>query len=118
MKLPFLRSLALSIALVPMLATPASVQATPPAHKLPPKMVYIEVVSVDATANTITVQPKNSMSTEAKTYKVTPATKITVNGSPATLTDLKAGSQVHFHLTADGTTADELAASPAPRGSE
>ncbi len=88
-------------------------------HRLPPKVVYIEVVTTDTTAMTITVQPKNSMSADAKTYKVTPAAKITVSGNPATLADLKSGLQVHFHLTAaDSTAVDELSASPAPRGSE
>ena len=99
-------------------AVPSVVQAAPPAPKLPPKLVYIEVVSTDPAASTVTVRPRNSMSTEAKTYQVTPTTKITVSGNPAALADLKAGLQVHFHLLADGTTADELAASPAPRGSE
>ena len=112
-----LRSLAVATVFLALAATPPA-HALPPAHKLPPKMVYIEVASVDTAAMTITVQPKNSMSTDAKTYKVTAATKITVDGRPATLADLKAGQQVHFHLLADGTTADELAASPAPRGSE
>ena len=117
MKPSCLRPLATLACLVALTAV-APLQAAPPAHKLPPKMVYIEVVSVDAAASTVTVEPKNSMSTEARTYKVTPATRITLNGRPAALADLKAGLQVHFHLLADGTTADELSASPAPRGSE
>ncbi len=98
---------------VVMFATASEIYAAPK-PKVPPKMVYIEVVSVDSTAMSITVQPKNSMSTEAKTYKVTPATTVKVNGKPATLADLKPDMMVHFTLAADGVTATELSGSPAP----
>ena len=83
--------------------------------KVTPKTVYIAVVSVDSAAMTITVEPKNSMSTDTHTYKVTPATVVKVNGNPAMLADLKPDMMVHFELAADGTTATELSASPAPR---
>ena len=86
-----------------------------PKPKIPAKVVYIALVSSDPAAMTVTVQPKNSMSTEAHTYKVTTATVIKVNGNPATLADLKPDMQVHFRLAADGATAEELSASPAPK---
>ena len=89
-----------------------------PKSKVPAKVVYISIVAVDATAMTITVEPRNSMSTESKTYKVTSATVVKVNGNPAPLTDLKPDMQVHFQLAADGTTATELSASRAPAGAE
>lgn len=98
---------------VVMLATASEIYAAPK-PRIPPKMVYIEIVSVDATAMTVTVEPKNSMSTEAKTYKVTPATTVKVNGKSATLADLKPDMMVHFTLAADRVTITELSGSPAP----
>ena len=89
-----------------------------PKPTIPKKVVYIAVVSVDPTAMTITVEPRNSMSSEKKTYKVTPATVIKANGNPATLADLKPDMQVHFTLAADNVTATELSASRPPEGSE
>ncbi len=103
--------------MVVMLATASEIYAAPK-PKIPAKMVYIEIVSMDATAMTITVEPKNSMSTEAKTYKVTPATAVKVDGKPATLADLKPDMMVHFTLATDGVTATELSGSAAPRGSQ
>ena len=90
----------------------------PPKPKLPPKAVYIAIVSVDVAAMTVTVEPRNSMATEAKTYKVTPTTVVKVYGNVATLTDLKPDMAIHFQLTPDGITATELSASKAPAGSE
>ena len=95
-----------------------NVDAAPPKPKTPAKVVYVAIKSIDAAAMTIAVEPRNSMSTEAKTYKVTPATIIKVNGNPATLADLKPDMAIHFQLTADGTTATELSASRVPAGSE
>ena len=86
-----------------------------PKPKIPARTVYIAVVSVDPTAMTITVQPKNSMSTDAKTYKVTPTTTVKVNGNSAALPDLKPDMMIHFTLASDGTTATELLGSPAPK---
>ena len=60
-----------------------------PKPTIPKKVVYIAIVSVDSAAMTITVEPKNSMSSEKKAYKVTTATIIKANGNPATLADLK-----------------------------
>ena len=86
-----------------------------PKPTIPKKVVYIAIKSIDTTAMTITVEPRNSMSTEAKTYKVTTATLIKVNGNSGVLTDLKPDMQVHFTLAADGVTASELDGSPAPK---
>jgi hypothetical protein len=85
-----------------------------PKPKVPARVVYIAIVSVDPPAMTITVELKNSMSTEKKMYKVTNATVVKVNGNTAALIDLKPDMQIHFHLAADGITADDLSASPAP----
>ncbi len=101
-----------------LVGTIPQLEAAPPKPKIPAKVVYIAVKSVDTTAMTITVEPRNSMSTEAKTYKVTPATVVKVNGNPATLADLKPDMQVHFTLAADNVTATELSASRPPAGSE
>ena len=92
--------------------------APPPKPKIPAKVVYIAIVSVDPTAMTITVEPRNSMSSEKKTYKVTPTTVIKIYGSPAKLADLKPDMQIHFTLAADNVTATELSASRPPAGSE
>ena len=81
-------------------------------------MVYIAVVSMDTAAMTITVEPRNSMSTEARTYKVTPATVVKVNGNPATLADLKPDMAIRFTLAPDKVTATELSISRVPAGSE
>lgn len=92
--------------------------AAPPKPKIPAKVVYIAIKSIDTTAMTITVEPRNSMSTEAKTYKVTTSTVVKVNGNPATLAELKPDMAIHFTLAADNVTATELSASRAPAGSE
>ena len=99
--------------MVVMLATVSEIYAAPKS-KIPAKTVYLSIVSVDATAMTITVEPKNSMSSESKTYKVTPATVVKVNGTPAALADLKPDMAIHFTLAADNVTATELSASRAP----
>ena len=100
------------------LGTIPHLDAAPPKPKIPAKVVYIAIVSVDATAMTVTVEPRNSMSTEKKTYKVTPATAVKVNGNPATLADLKSDMAIHFTVAPDNVTATELAASRPPVGSE
>ena len=107
---PFVRLLAVFF----LLGAAAQLDAAPPKPKIPPQVVYIAIVSVDATAMTITVEPRNSMSTEKKTYKVTSATVVKVNGNPSTLADLKPDMQVHFTLAADNVTATELFASRPP----
>ncbi len=104
------------LAVVLVLGT-TSIHAAPPAPKIPPKAVYIAIKSVDSTAMTITVEPRNSMSTEAKTYKLTPTTVVKVYGNPATLADLKPDLAIHFTLAADNVTVTELSASRPPAGS-
>ena len=99
------------------LGTTTRLNAAPPAPKIPPKAVYVAIKSVDTAALTITVEPRNSMSTEAKTYKLTPTTVVKVYGNPATLADLKPDMAVHFTLAADNVTLTELSASRAPAGS-
>ena len=112
-----LRSGAPFLVVLFMLRTPIQLDAAPK-PTVPKKLVYIAVVSVDLAAMTITVEPRNSMSTEAKTYKVTTGTVIKVNGNPAAMADLKPEMQGRFTLAADGATASVLDGSPAPRGSE
>lgn len=83
-------------------------------HKPPPKPVYNAVASVDTTAMTITVEPKNSTATATKTYKYTPRTKVMVNGQTATIADLKAGLQIRVGAGMDAGIAEELSASNPP----
>ena len=80
----------------------------------PPKPVYTAIASVNTTAMTITVEPKNSTSTATKTYKLTPKTRVTVNGNPATLADLKPGQQIHIGAGMNADVAEELHASTPP----
>ena len=82
-------------------------------HK-PPKPVYTAIASVNTTAMTITVEPKNSTATATRTYTYTPRTKVTVNGRPATIADLKAGLQIRVGAGMDAGIAEELSASTPP----
>ena len=52
---------------------------------------------------------------QSKEYKVTPATKITVNGQPAQLNGLATGMDVVVTLAADGITAAAIDAKTARR---
>ena len=83
-------------------------------HKPPPKPVYNAIASVNTTAMTITIEPKNSTATATKTYTYTPRTKVTVNGRPATIADLKAGLQIRVGAGMDAGIAEELSASTPP----
>ncbi len=74
----------------------------------------MEIATVDTQAMTITVQPKNSTANTSKTYKFTAQTKITVNGQPATVSDLKPGLQIRVGTGSHEDTADELSATPPP----
>ena len=111
-----LRRAALLILLI--FGVSVQLDAAPPKPKIPAKVVYIAIKSVDTAAMTVTVEPRNSMSTEKKTYRVTPATAVKMNGNPATLADLKPDMAIHFTLAADNVTATELSASRPPVGSE
>ena len=81
----------------------------------PPKTTYMAIVSVNKKAMTITIAPKNSTSTETKTFKMTPATKVTLNGKPGTLASLKPGLQITVGAGMDPETAEELQAVTPPR---
>ena len=100
--------------LLVMVYTASDIYAAPK-PKVPVKTPYIEITAVDTTAMTITTAAKNSMDSATHTYKVTTTTVVKVNGTPATLADLKPDMQIHFTLAADGITATELSGSPAPR---
>ena len=83
-------------------------------RKPPPKIPYTAIVSVDTTAMTITVAPKNSNATGSKTYKFTPKTTITVKGHAGTAADLVPGMQIHVGAGMDETIAEELSVTDAP----
>jgi hypothetical protein len=59
------------------------------------------VVSVDTTANTITLVNASGVST---TYHLTSTTTITLNGAPAPLSALLAGTNAELQLDSDGAT--------------
>ncbi len=77
-------------------------------NKPKPKIPYTGIVSVDTTAMTVTVEPKNSTATGAKTYKFTAATKITVNGQPGTASGMVPGQQIHIGAGMDPMVAEEI----------
>ena len=80
----------------------------------PPKIPYTAIISVDQSAMTITVGPKNSTATGTKTYKFTAKTRITANGQPGTVASLAPGQQVHIGAGIDPTIADELTVTAPP----
>ena len=83
-------------------------------HKPPPKIPYTAIISVDTTAMTITVGPRNSTATGTKTYKFNAKTEITANGKPGTPADLAPGQQIHVGTGMDETTADRLSVTAPP----
>ena len=60
-----------------------------------------KITAVHLTSVTINIYATHA----GKEYKVTPATKITVNGQPAQLNGLATGMNVVIALAADGVTA-------------
>lgn len=84
----------------------------------PPKIPYTAIVSVDQTAMTITVGPKNSTATGTKTYKFTAKTTITANGQPGTVASLSPGLQVHVGTGMDSAIADTLTVTEPPADPE
>ena len=66
------------------------------------------VSAVDASAGTLTVQGGDRK--EAKVYKVTSFTTVTINGESAKLADMVAGMNVTFIVGVDGTTISTLTA--------
>lgn len=65
------------------------------------KRVEGTVASVDAGANTITI---NTDQNGAATYNVSPTATVTLNGSTSTLSSLLAGTDVRLKFSADNTT--------------
>ncbi len=80
----------------------------------PAKVPYTGIVSVDTTAMTITVEPKNSTATGTRTYKFSPLTKITVNGQPGTLAGLVPGQQIRIGAGMNPDVAAEIHVTPPP----
>ncbi len=62
------------------------------------------ITAVHLTSISINIYATHS----AKEYKVTPATKITVNGQPSQLNGLATGMSVVVTLAADGVTAASI----------
>lgn len=83
-------------------------------HRPPPKPVYTAITAVDPATMSITTAPKNSTGTTPKTYKYTADTKITLNGNPATVADLKPGMRVRLGLGASDDVAEELSLTKPP----
>ena len=69
------------------------------------------ITAVHLTSISISVYATHS----AKEYKVTPATKITVNGQPAQLSGLGTGMDVVVAVAPDGVTAAAIDAKTAKR---
>ncbi len=85
------------------------------AKKLPPpKIPYTAIISVDQSAMTITVGPKNSTATGTRTYKFTAKTRVTANGRAGTAAQLTPGQQVRIGAGADPTVAEELTVTAPP----
>jgi hypothetical protein len=80
-------------------------------HNLPQR-VNATVVSVDTTADTLTVSQTQGGSTMQTTYTVDPSATITANGAATPLASLLAGAQVQLTLSAtSSTTVTAIAAS-------
>lgn len=72
---------------------------------------FLQVVSADANASTITVADNNGKN--ATTYSVTSVTVILVNDQPAKLADLKKGMHVDVSLIEGGKAVSKIDASSA-----
>ena len=73
----------------------------------------MKLVSIDLTNNKITVSDPGG--NDIKTLLVTPLTKVTLNGQPAKLPDLKRGMRVNLSVIQEGKTADKIDATEVPR---
>ena len=69
------------------------------------------IIALHLTSITVTIYATH----QSREYKVTPATKITVNGQPAQLDGLATGMDVVVTLAADGITAAKIDAKTARR---
>ena len=76
---------------------------------------YEAIQSVNMSAGTVTIVPKNGASHTSKTLRITPDTVVTISGQRSTLQQLQPGMKVNVGLGADADAAAELSASPAPR---
>jgi hypothetical protein len=97
------------------IGTPLSVQAKEWKSKkstpTPAADTSDKITAVHLTSITINLYATHA----AKEYKVTPATKITVNGKPAQLSGLATGMTVTVTPAADGVTAANIIAKTAKR---
>jgi hypothetical protein len=76
---------------------------------------YEAIQSVNTSAGTVTIVPKNGVSHTPKTLRITPDTVVTISGQRSTVQQLQPGMKVNVGLGADADAAAELNASPAPR---
>jgi hypothetical protein len=76
-----------------------------------PDSPELRIVEASAVSVTVTVGKTGD---EHFTYKVTDATKVTLNGAPIFARDLKAGMMAKFTLTPDHSTAIAIDAKDAP----
>ena len=84
--------------------------------KRPPrKPPYEAIGSVNVSAGTVTIVPKNGASKQSKILRTTPDTVITINGQLGTLQQLQPGMKVDVGLGADADAAAELTASNPPK---
>lgn len=89
-------------------------QKQKPAGKKEEKVRHFnKVSSVDAAANTISINPADPKE-DAKQYTVDSFTAITVNGKPGKLADVERGMKVDFSVSGDGKKVTKLDASDAP----
>ena len=77
----------------------------------PPVDTSDRITALHLTSITVTIYATHA----AKEYKVTPATKITVNGQPAQLSGLGTGMNVVVVAAPDGVTAAAIQATSAKR---
>jgi hypothetical protein len=77
----------------------------------PDQSAELRIVEASAVSITVTIGKSGD---EHFTYKVTDATKVTLNGAPAFARDLKAGMVAKFTLTPDHSTAIAVDAKDPP----
>jgi hypothetical protein len=107
------RKILLSLIIVAVLPAVALAGGKPtPRPKFKPP--YDVIQSVDPAAQTVTVGHVNSTDTSTETLKLDKTTEIEVNGSAATLNDVKPGMKVSVTPGMDEGTASRLVLSPAP----
>ena len=102
--LPFLAAIVISALLMPITGAPPSVFAASKSKKKSPTPAADtsdRITSVHLASITINLFATHA----AKEFKVTPATKITVNGQPSQLSGLATGMDVVVTAAPDGVTA-------------